>query len=182
VRSELSRIEKGILTTEREITKRKPITSREITVTFGLKKLFIPDLVVVAHVMIGVIILQFLPQKKSASPLSGKPSLAVMYFENRSGIQDLDKIFVDMLTTNMSRYEGIEVVRSKRLFDILNQMGKQDVETIDKKIATEVAARADALRRILTPCLPIPSCIIIQIIQIIPSFFPPGLFTPFAIF
>jgi serine/threonine-protein kinase len=42
VQSELENIEKGIPTTERIIPKRKTITSREITVTFGLKKLFIP--------------------------------------------------------------------------------------------------------------------------------------------
>jgi len=162
VRSELSRIEKGIPTSEREIPKRKPITSREITVTFGLKKLFIPALVVVSLVIIGVIIWQILPQKKSAPQLSGKPSLAVMYFENRSGIQDLDKILVDMLTTNLSRYEGIEVVSSQRLFDILNQMGKQDIETIDKKIATEVAARAGVRAMLLGSIMKIGEKVIIS--------------------
>ena len=162
VHSELDKIEKGIPTTERVVPKRKPITSREITVTFGLKKLFIPALVVVALVMIGVIIWQFLPQKKSAPPLSGKPSLAVMYFENRSGLQDLDKILVDMLTTNLSRYEGIEVVSSQRLFDILNQMGKQDVDTIDKKTATEVAARAGVRAMLLGSIMKIGDRVIIN--------------------
>jgi serine/threonine protein kinase len=38
VRAELTRIEKGIPTTEIEIPKRKPITSREITVTFGYNR------------------------------------------------------------------------------------------------------------------------------------------------
>ncbi|MFQ6052265.1 MAG: serine/threonine protein kinase [Candidatus Hydrothermarchaeota archaeon] len=50
VQSELNKIEKGIPTTERIVPKRKPITSKEINVTFGLKKLFIPALVVVAVV------------------------------------------------------------------------------------------------------------------------------------
>jgi len=58
LRSELTGIEKGIPTTEREIPKRKPITSKEITVTFRLKKLFIPALVVIAIAVIAVIIWQ----------------------------------------------------------------------------------------------------------------------------
>jgi Tol biopolymer transport system component len=48
VRSELTRIDEGIPTTERIIPKRKPITSKEITVKFGFKKLFILALVFIA--------------------------------------------------------------------------------------------------------------------------------------
>jgi tetratricopeptide (TPR) repeat protein/tRNA A-37 threonylcarbamoyl transferase component Bud32 len=140
--SELTNIEKGIPTTERVVPKRKPITSREITVTFGLKKLFIPGLVVAALVIAAVIIWQILPKKEAVPIPSDKPSLAVMYFENRTAEPDLDKIFVDMLTTNLSRYEGIEVVSRQRLFDLLKQIGKQDTESIDKNVATELANRA----------------------------------------
>jgi serine/threonine protein kinase len=86
VRSELIRIEKGIPTTERIVPERKPLTSREITVTFGLKKLIIPSLVIIAVVVVGLIVWKVLPKKKAA-PLasSGKPSLAVLYFENNTG-------------------------------------------------------------------------------------------------
>jgi serine/threonine protein kinase/Flp pilus assembly protein TadD len=142
VRSELVNIEKGIPTTEKVVPKRKPITSREITVTLGLKKLFIPALVVVAATIIGIIIWQLLPQKKPVLVPSGKSSLAVMYFENRSHEPDLDKILVDMLITNLSRSEEIEVVSNQRLFDILKQLGKEESEKIDKNMATEVANRA----------------------------------------
>ena len=54
LRSELIRIEEGIPTAEKVIPKRKPITSREITVTFGLRKLFIPALVVIALIIAAV--------------------------------------------------------------------------------------------------------------------------------
>ena len=140
--SELSKIEQRIPTTERIKPKRKPITSKEITVTFGLKKLFIPALVFIAVVIIGLILLKVLPKKEAVPVPSDRPSIAVMYFENRSDEPDLDKILVDMLTTNLSRYEGIEVVSSQRLFDILKQLGKQNVKIIDKNMATEIANRA----------------------------------------
>jgi serine/threonine protein kinase/Tol biopolymer transport system component len=70
LRSELIRIEEGIPTTERIIPKRKPITSREITVKFSLKKLFIPALAFVA--IIAVIILTVFLIRKLPS---GKPTL-----------------------------------------------------------------------------------------------------------
>ncbi len=74
---------------------------------------------------------------------SGSPSIAVMYFENRSSEEDLDKILVDMLTTNLARYEELDVVSSQRLFDILKNMGKLNIGTIDRTVATEVANKAN---------------------------------------
>ncbi|MFO7889442.1 MAG: tetratricopeptide repeat protein [bacterium] len=47
-----------------------------------------------------------------------------------------------MLTTNLARYEEIEVVSSQRLHDILKIIGKQDIEVITKDIATQVAKHA----------------------------------------
>jgi serine/threonine protein kinase len=86
--SELENIEKGIPTTERILPKRKSITSKEITVTFGLKKLFIPVLIVVAIAAIVVIIMKFLPQKKEVSLLPHRLSVAVLPFEDLSPNKD----------------------------------------------------------------------------------------------
>jgi len=59
VQSVLDRIEKKIPTTERVVPKRKPITSKEITLQFSLKKLFIPfvALLGLAIVITGAILL-----------------------------------------------------------------------------------------------------------------------------
>jgi tetratricopeptide (TPR) repeat protein/tRNA A-37 threonylcarbamoyl transferase component Bud32 len=142
VRAELESIEKGIPTTERVMPERKPLTSKEITVTFGLKKLLIPAAVIIGLVIAAVVIWQILPSKKATPVPSGEPSLAVMYFENRSDEPDLDNILVDMLTTNLSRFEGIKIVSSQRLFDILKQLGRQDADIIDKNMAMEIAKHA----------------------------------------
>jgi len=90
VRSELENIEKGIPTTERVAPKRKSITSKEITVTFGLKKLLIPALVVVALVIAAVIILQLLPKKEAGPTPPDKPSIAVLPFTDLSPQKDQD--------------------------------------------------------------------------------------------
>jgi Tol biopolymer transport system component len=47
VKSELENIEKGLPTTERIVPKRKPVTSKEITVKFDLKKIFIPGSIII---------------------------------------------------------------------------------------------------------------------------------------
>jgi len=142
VRAELERIEKGLPTTERVAPEHRPFTSKEITVKFQPKKLVIPALAVVAVIAAAYFVLRSRPAKLPALSTSGKPSLAVMYFENRTGEPNLEKILVDMLTTNLSRYEQIEVVSNQRLFDILRLMGKQDLPAIDKTVATEIAGRA----------------------------------------
>ena len=162
VKSELERIEQGLPTTDRVIPKKKTLTSREITVQFSLKKFLIPVIAIGLLIAAALIIWQLLPQKKPAPSLSEKPSLAVMYFENRSGIEDLDKTLVDMLTTNMSRYERLDVVSSQRLFDILKQIGKQDAETIDRKTATEVAERAGVETMLLGSIMKIGNKVIIN--------------------
>jgi TolB-like protein len=49
-----------------------------------------------------------------------------------------------MLTTNLSRYEEIQVLSQQRLFDLLKKLGKEDAAAIDQKVATEIATLAGA--------------------------------------
>ncbi len=70
------------------------------------------------------------------------PSIAVMYFNNRTAQPDLEKIIVDMLITNLSRFDKLEVVSSQRLFDILRKTGHENMETVNKEVATDVAREA----------------------------------------
>lgn len=140
----LTNIEKGIPTTERVISKRKPITSKEITVTFGLKKLFIPALVVIALAIIGVIIWQFIPQKEPVPIPLGKPSIAIMYFENNTGDESLDhwrKALSDLLITDLSQSKYIRVLGGDSLFNILSDLNKLDAKSYSSKDLKEVAVR-----------------------------------------
>jgi serine/threonine protein kinase len=90
VRAELEKIEKGIPTTERVVPERKTLTSREITVKFTLKKLFVPAIVFLAVIMAGIILWRILPSKKAGPSISGKPTLAVLYFKNNTGDKAMD--------------------------------------------------------------------------------------------
>jgi len=98
--------------------------------------------------IIGWII--FRPGERGAVP-GGEAiakSIAVMYFENRTGEKDLDRVLVDMLITNLGRNKLITVVSGQRLFDVLKSMGKQDV-AIDRSTATEAAKLAGAKTMLL---------------------------------
>jgi protein kinase/serine/threonine-protein kinase len=140
VRSELENIEKGIPTTERVIPKRKPKTSKEITVTFGLKKLLIPALVAVALIVIALIIWQPWSQKEAAPIPSDKPSIAVLPFVDLSP-QKNQEYFCDGMTdeiiAKLSRFKGWKVIprtsmmRYKNTNKDLKQIGQElDVTTI----------------------------------------------------
>ncbi|HDZ26459.1 MAG TPA: serine/threonine protein kinase, partial [Candidatus Aminicenantes bacterium] len=137
VRQELISIEKGIPTTERIIPERKPITSREITVTFGVKKLFIPALVVAAVITAAVVIWKVLPQKEAVFAPKIENSIAVVSFENQTGDEAYDylqKAIPNLLITSLEQTGQVYVVPWERMSDLLEQMGKKDTETIGKNL------------------------------------------------
>lgn len=78
----------------------------------------------------------------AGSPPANEKSIAVLYFENKTGREDLDKMLVGLLNINLTRNKGLLVVSGQRLYDVLRTLGKQDAASIDKTTATEVAKRA----------------------------------------
>jgi tetratricopeptide (TPR) repeat protein len=136
VLSELANIEKGMPTTERVIPERKPITSREITVTIGLRKLFIPALVVIALAIIGIAIWQLIPGREPV-----RTSVAVIDFENQTGDKAYDYLqeaIPNLLITSLEQSKYLQVTTWERMHDLLKQIGKQDVEIIDKDLGFEL--------------------------------------------
>ena len=63
IHADLENIEKGLPTTIREIPMKKPLTSREITVTLGMKKLLVPSVILLGVVIAALVFWQvFLKQ------------------------------------------------------------------------------------------------------------------------
>jgi serine/threonine protein kinase len=124
--SELANIEKGIPTTERIVATKKPLTSREITLQFSMRRLFIPALIVVAVVIIGLILWKFLPREKAAPSFpSDKPSVAVVYFMNQTGDEALDhwrEALPRWIITDLSQSKYISILPADRLFSILRNL------------------------------------------------------------
>ncbi|MCJ7581542.1 MAG: FlgO family outer membrane protein, partial [Candidatus Aminicenantes bacterium] len=87
LRAELENIEKSITTISEQAPVRTSRTSKEITVTFGLKKLRMPAYAIVVIAVIVTAIL-LLPKKEILPPEPEKPSLAILPFEDLSPDKD----------------------------------------------------------------------------------------------
>ncbi|MGB9005015.1 MAG: protein kinase [Candidatus Aminicenantales bacterium] len=136
---ELKKIEKGLPTTERVIPKRKPLTAKEITVTFKMKKLLWPAAVVLALALAAIILWQVLPSK---TPL--KKSIAVINFANQTGDQAYDYLqaaIPNLLITSLEQSRYLRVTTWERMHDLLKQMGKGDVQAIDTELGFELCQK-----------------------------------------
>ena len=138
--SELLRMEKDIPTIERESPKHKTITSREITVTVGLRKLLIPAVGVVLAIL-AVFAWRLLPRKEGAPAPKIKNSIAVISFENQTGDKAYDylrKAIPNLLITCLEQTGGLYVVTWERMQDLLARMGRKDIETIDRDLGFQL--------------------------------------------
>lgn len=144
VLKDIENIEGGLPTTGRTIPQKKPLTSREITVTFGLKKSLIPILIVLASIIIVILTLTFLPKKETVFAPKIENSIAVISFENQTGDKAYDylqKAIPNLLITSLEQTESIHVTTWERMRDLLKQMGKGEVETINSDSGFELCLR-----------------------------------------
>ena len=131
---ELEKIEKGIPTTERVMTGRKPFTSKEITVKFSLKKLLWPGLSIVVLAILAVVLWRAFAMKK-ASPApeksqakivglpESKNSIAVLPFKNTSPEQGQDYFcdgMTDELIAKLSKVQSLRVISRNSIFTFKN--------------------------------------------------------------
>jgi tetratricopeptide (TPR) repeat protein/predicted Ser/Thr protein kinase len=99
----------------------------------------------------------FRPSGEPAGGSAKAKSLAVVYFENRTHVKELDKNLVSMLINNLARNNELSVVSEQRLFDLLKNLGKQDDADIGRTNATEVAKRAAAKNMVVGQILSVGS-------------------------
>ncbi|MFC1799908.1 protein kinase [Candidatus Eisenbacteria bacterium] len=84
------------------------------------------------------------PQEEA---IAQENTLAIMYFDNLADPADegrLGEIITDLLITDLSGSEYINVISSQRLYDILEILGREDNRKIDRSVATQVATKAGA--------------------------------------
>jgi serine/threonine protein kinase/predicted Zn-dependent protease len=147
--TELGRIEQGLPTTDRVIHKRKALTSKEITVKFRLTKVLVPVSVFMVLVLAGFVLWRVIPSKKAAlSPsASGQPTLAVLYFENKSGDPKLDNWrdgLTELLIEALSQSKYIRVVSSDQLYTILKRLGLADARKYSSEDIEKIASQTRA--------------------------------------
>ncbi len=144
LRSELGKIEQGVPTSERVVSKKTAFTSKEITVSFNVRKAVIPVTLIIAVVLAAVLIWKPWAKRILPSSLSDKPSLAVMYFKNNTGDKSLDHwraTLSDSIIIDLSQSKYLEVLSSDQLYSILrrlNLLEATNYATEDlKKVASE---------------------------------------------
>ena len=135
---ELEKIEKGIPTTERETPARRPFTSKEITVTFNLKKLIIPVLLVLAIIIAGVIAGRFILKKHGAPTLSVGHSIGVLPFADLSSAKDHEYMCDGISETLINALSSIKDLHVPARTSAFSFKGKDvDVREIGKKLNAE---------------------------------------------
>jgi serine/threonine protein kinase len=125
LRAELEKIEQGLPTTDRVVIKKKPLTSREITVQLNVRKLLIPALAVIAILIIGLFLWRPWSRQKPAPIPTSKPSLAILYFDNVSGDESLDfwrNGIAELITTDLMQSKFLSVLTRDRVMSILQKL------------------------------------------------------------
>jgi len=141
IHSDLEKIEKGLPTTVREIPKKRPLTSREITVTLGMKKLLVPVAILLGVVIAALVVWQFVIKGKAPLAPEDRPSVAVISFENQTGNDSFDylrRVIPNLLITNLEQSGFFNVTTWERLQDLMRQKGLTDVEFIDRDLGFEL--------------------------------------------
>jgi serine/threonine protein kinase/Flp pilus assembly protein TadD len=141
---ELGRIERGLPTTERVIAPKKSFTSREITVKFNLSKLVVPLTAFIVLAAAAGILWKVIPHQKAPAAPKIENSIAVISFENHTGDKAFDYLqeaIPDLLITSLERENKLYVATWERMQDLLQQMGKKNVEVIDRQLGFELCRR-----------------------------------------
>ena len=152
VRTELGGIAQGLPTSQKihkTASTKKPLTSREITVTIGVKKLMVPALVFIGVVAAAFIIWRLLPGPQSRSAAAGavpsdKPSLAVLYFDNNSGDEGHDNWrsgLSEMLITDLSQSKFLHVLSGDRIYSLLDRLNLLDHDKYASEDLEQVASQ-----------------------------------------
>jgi serine/threonine protein kinase/tetratricopeptide (TPR) repeat protein len=142
--TDLERIEQGLPTTARVVAKRKPFTSKEITVKFNLKKLAVPLIAVIALAAAGVILWKFIPHRKAPAAPKIENSIAVISFKNETGdpaYDYLQRAIPNLLITNLENTGLFDVATWERMQDVLKQMGVKPAPIIDSELGFELCRR-----------------------------------------
>jgi len=138
---DLDEVEKRLPTTESDIPRRKPVTTREITVKFSMKKILVPACIAAAIIILSLFGWRYFFGEPGAVPLEETVKVAVISFQNQTGNANynyLQEAIPNLLITSLEQNRYIRVITWERLHDLLKQLGREDVEVIDRDLGFEL--------------------------------------------
>jgi tetratricopeptide (TPR) repeat protein/TolB-like protein/aminoglycoside phosphotransferase (APT) family kinase protein len=112
--------------------------------TRGRRKIAVATVVALAAAAGGGV---WFAARRQPAPIgaSGKPAIAVLYFDNNTGDASLDWMrtgLTDMMVTDLSQSTDIEVVGTDRLVQILQDLRRTDDRVMSADVVREIANRA----------------------------------------
>ncbi|UCC41575.1 MAG: protein kinase [Candidatus Aminicenantes bacterium] len=147
VLSELKNIEEGIPATEKFKPRKKLITSKEITVSFTLKKILWPATVIVLIAIVALIVWQLWSKQEIAPITSDKPSLVIPYFVNNTEDSTLDQLrkgISNLLISDLMQSKYFYVLSTDTTFEILKRLGLLDAANYSTEDLKKIALQGNA--------------------------------------
>jgi tetratricopeptide (TPR) repeat protein/TolB-like protein len=142
--SDLALVEGGLPIAERVVVKARATAQRSALRPSRLRRFLVPALAVLVVVTAALVLWRVLPRQQTASAPLIENSIAVISFENQTGDPAYDylrKAIPNLLITSLEQNGSVYVATWERMRDILKQMGKGDLETIDQDAGFEVCRR-----------------------------------------
>ncbi|MGE5834446.1 MAG: protein kinase domain-containing protein [Acidobacteriota bacterium] len=146
LRAARRRLDSGPVTTVSAAPVAAPTAQASAAARYGRRRPLAIATVALIVVAIAGIVLWL--QRFPASPAmvaSGKPSVAVMHFENHTGKTDLDWLrtgLTEMVVTDLSQSPDIEVLPTDHLSQILTTLNRQNDRVLSLDTIQETARRA----------------------------------------
>ncbi len=144
LRAELGRIEEGMPTAARAIPKKKAFTSKEITVTVGVKKLVVPAVALAADRGSSPSFSGGSSRKRRRRrppPINPRsPSCISRTTRAMPGLDHWRTMLANLLVTDLTQSKHIRVLSEDKLFQILSRLGQENSETYSADVLRQVAA------------------------------------------
>lgn len=141
--ADLTRVEEEFPVTTEIGIKGKPATSKEITVTLGVKKLFVLSTVVLAAIAAALVIWRIWFHQEAASFVpSDRPSHAIMPLKDNTGDESLNYLreaISEMINDDLSQSKHIYVLGRAKLYNILGELNLQEARSYSSEDQRQVA-------------------------------------------
>lgn len=141
----------GVIPDLRQLRRRSDSDATATMPIHGKRRNLMRLLVPTALAIIIALVLILKPWRFEISPsqeaIAAENRLAIMYFDNLVDPEDsqkLGEIATNLLITDLTESQYLDVVSSQRLYDILKLLGHEGEKKIDPDMATEVATKARA--------------------------------------
>jgi eukaryotic-like serine/threonine-protein kinase len=147
---ELNEIGKDIQARDAHPSRKRTTPPLHKTVTFELKKIFLPALIFLAVLAAGFFGWKYFSRKSQAIP-KNRLSLAVIHFTNQTGDPSynyLQEAIPNLLITSLDAAKQVRITTWERLYDLLKGKGQEDVKFIDRDLGFELC-RLDGIEAIV---------------------------------